>query len=59
LDDVKRADAEFAEQTSSKATAPARKPTRFANFKQREHNFSEIERIERAYLELGRDKRVK
>jgi DnaD/phage-associated family protein len=58
LDDINRVSADFTAQ-ARKPAVPARKPTRFANFKQREHNFSEIERIERAYLELGRDKRVK
>lgn len=69
LDGASRVSAEFAQTarntvsggTSPRNTGPmqVRKPSRFANFKQREYDFKEIERIERAYLELERDKSVR
>jgi len=54
LEDIHRVSAEYAKNVRKAVSAsPAtRKPTRFANFKQREWDFNEVERVERAYQEM-------
>jgi DnaD/phage-associated family protein len=66
LEDVNRVSAEYSQAAgaavsggTTRGVPVVRKPTRFANFNQREYDQNERERMELAYLDLGRDKRVK
>ena len=59
LDDVRRVSAEFAHTADGAGRVRKPKPTRFANFKQREWDFEEVERVERAYQKLKREKALK
>ena len=55
LDDISRVNTEFAQNARSASLAHSSK--RFANFKQREWDFEEVERVDRAYQELKKEKK--